>query len=159
MIGLALSGGGSRAMAFHLGCLRALNDLEILDKINVISTISGGSVIGAYYAYTPEKSFSQFDQDVTSFLQKGFTKSIIKEFINPKNFIKCFYYSTMVRLSKLFLTNNVYEKHCKRSFSRTDVFNRVLDKIIFNGKTMESCRRQNIDVVVGACELRTGTAL
>ena len=27
MIGLALSGGGSRAMAFHLGCLRALNDM------------------------------------------------------------------------------------------------------------------------------------
>ena len=29
-VGLALSGGGSRAIAFHLGCLRALNDLGIL---------------------------------------------------------------------------------------------------------------------------------
>ena len=45
MIGLALSGGGSRAMAFHLGCLRALNDLDILDRIGVLSTISGGSVM------------------------------------------------------------------------------------------------------------------
>ena len=27
-IGLALSGGGSRAIAFHLGCMRALNDLN-----------------------------------------------------------------------------------------------------------------------------------
>lgn len=29
--GLALSGGGSRAVAFHLGCMRALNDRGILD--------------------------------------------------------------------------------------------------------------------------------
>lgn len=45
-IGLALSGGGSRAMAFHLGCLRALNQLGLLDRIDVLSTVSGGSVIG-----------------------------------------------------------------------------------------------------------------
>ena len=29
-VGLALSGGGARAMAFHLGCLRALHDRGIL---------------------------------------------------------------------------------------------------------------------------------
>ncbi|MFZ3224451.1 MAG: patatin-like phospholipase family protein, partial [Xanthobacteraceae bacterium] len=48
-IGLALSGGGSRAIAFHLGCLRALNELGLLARVNVLSTVSGGSVIGAYY--------------------------------------------------------------------------------------------------------------
>ena len=32
-IALALSGGGSRAMAFHLGCLRALKAAGILDKL------------------------------------------------------------------------------------------------------------------------------
>ena len=53
MIGLALSGGGSRAMAFHLGCFRALEDLGLLEKDGVLSTISGGSVFGAYYAYSP----------------------------------------------------------------------------------------------------------
>ena len=40
-IGLALSGGGSRAIAFHLGCLRALHDLGVLEKVGVISTVSG----------------------------------------------------------------------------------------------------------------------
>ena len=34
-IGLALSGGGSRAIAFHLGCLRALNQLGLLDRVSV----------------------------------------------------------------------------------------------------------------------------
>jgi hypothetical protein len=33
MIGLALSGGGSRAIAFHLGCLRALQERGVLQKV------------------------------------------------------------------------------------------------------------------------------
>lgn len=159
MIGLALSGGGSRAMAFHLGCFRALNDLGILERINVLSAISGGAVIGAHYAYSPEKSFAEFDQNMVCLLQKGFTKSIVKEFIKPTNFIPCFYYSTMTRLLKILFTNKAYENYCKRSFSRTDVFKNVLCKKLFSEKTMKSKRRNNIDVVVGACELRTGTAL
>src|SRR5260370_23092103 len=48
-IGLALSGGGSRAIAFHLGCLRALSRLGLLDRVAILSTVSGGSVIGAYF--------------------------------------------------------------------------------------------------------------
>src|SRR3546814_1286445 len=36
-IGLALSGGGSRAIAFHLGCLRALHDRGVLPKVSVLS--------------------------------------------------------------------------------------------------------------------------
>ena len=46
-IGLALSGGGSRAMAFHLGCLRALHDEGLLDQVATISAVSGGSVLAA----------------------------------------------------------------------------------------------------------------
>ena len=35
-VGLALSGGGSRAIAFHLGCLRALHDLDLLRNLTQI---------------------------------------------------------------------------------------------------------------------------
>jgi NTE family protein len=49
-IGLALSGGGFRAAAFHLGVLRKLADFHLLDKIDLISSVSGGSIIGAYLA-------------------------------------------------------------------------------------------------------------
>lgn len=48
-IGLALSGGGYRAAAYHIGTLRALNRLGILDKVDVISAVSGGSITAAYY--------------------------------------------------------------------------------------------------------------
>ena len=51
LVGLALSGGGSRAIAFHLGCLRALHDAGVLKKISVVSSVSGGSVIAGMYAY------------------------------------------------------------------------------------------------------------
>lgn len=69
--GLALSGGGVRAAAFHLGTFRSLNRLGILNKIDVISTISGGSIIGAYYALHKNKSFDQFDRDFTAALKKS----------------------------------------------------------------------------------------
>lgn len=48
-IGLALSGGGYRAAAFHLGTLRKLHELGRLAEVDVLSTISGGSITGAAY--------------------------------------------------------------------------------------------------------------
>lgn len=49
-IGLTLSGGGFRASIFHLGVLRRLAEARWLDKIDVISTVSGGSIVGAFAA-------------------------------------------------------------------------------------------------------------
>ncbi len=47
-IGLALSGGGYRAATLHAGVLQALEDLGI--RVSNLSTVSGGSIIGSYYA-------------------------------------------------------------------------------------------------------------
>jgi predicted acylesterase/phospholipase RssA len=46
-VGLALSGGGYRAAAMHAGVLNALETEHI--PVKVISTVSGGSIIGSYY--------------------------------------------------------------------------------------------------------------
>src|SRR5258708_21713934 len=43
-IGLALSGGGYRAMVFHIGALIRLNEVGLLRKIKRISSVSGGSI-------------------------------------------------------------------------------------------------------------------
>lgn len=48
-LGLALSGGGFRAALFHLGALARLAEVDLLRKVDVISTVSGGSIVGAYY--------------------------------------------------------------------------------------------------------------
>jgi NTE family protein len=42
--GLALSGGGYRAMLFHVGALWRLNELGWLNRIDRISSVSGGSI-------------------------------------------------------------------------------------------------------------------
>lgn len=126
MIGLALSGGGSRAIAFHLGCLRALDDLGLLERVDVLSMISGGSVIGAYYAFTPKKSFAEFETDIRTVLARGFERAIVSRFL--------------------------------RTFaSRTDVFQTVLRQMMFRDLKMTSPRRQ-FEVVIGTCDLRTGSA-
>lgn len=49
-LGIALSGGGFRAAAFHVGTFTALQELDLLDKLDLISCVSGGSVAGAYLA-------------------------------------------------------------------------------------------------------------
>lgn len=49
-IGLALSGGGFRAAAFHLGVFRKLREHNLLDKVDLLSCVSGGSIAGAFLA-------------------------------------------------------------------------------------------------------------
>src|SRR5262249_47967676 len=43
-VALCLSGGGYRAMVFHLGTLLRLNELGWLKKLNRVSSVSGGSI-------------------------------------------------------------------------------------------------------------------
>jgi NTE family protein len=49
-IGLALSGGGFRAAAFHLGVFRKLEAMGLLWKLDLLTCVSGGSIAGAYLA-------------------------------------------------------------------------------------------------------------
>lgn len=54
-IGLALSGGGFRASLYHLGTIRYLEEAGVMPRVEVISTVSGGSIIGAYYLVEMER--------------------------------------------------------------------------------------------------------
>jgi predicted acylesterase/phospholipase RssA len=47
-VGLALSGGGFRASLYHIGVLARLAELDLLRYVEVISCVSGGSIIGAH---------------------------------------------------------------------------------------------------------------
>ncbi len=77
-IGLAFSGGGTRAAAFAYGVLAQLartpptrrNDPgDLLDRVGVVSGVSGGSVMAAYYGLKGRAALTDFrqrflDQDV-----------------------------------------------------------------------------------------------
>lgn len=86
-IGIALSGGGYRAAAFHLGTLRALDRLGILSKIDVISSVSGGSILSAYYGLHKDESFEQIDAGFRQRLKKsslsGFLINVLTVFVFP----------------------------------------------------------------------------
>jgi predicted acylesterase/phospholipase RssA len=64
-IGLALSGGGFRAIAYHLGLVRFLHDADILSQVTDITAVSGGSVIAAHLVLNWDRyngSAKEFDE-------------------------------------------------------------------------------------------------
>ena len=48
-VGLALSGGGFRASLFHIGVLARLAEVDLLRHVEVLSCVSGGSIVGVHY--------------------------------------------------------------------------------------------------------------
>lgn len=67
LIVLALSGGGARAASFHLGVLQALRDTPgrdgrpLSEHIAFITSVSGGSVLAAYYGLYGDAGLDTFD--------------------------------------------------------------------------------------------------
>jgi NTE family protein len=156
MIALTLSGGGSRAIAFHLGCLRALNDRGILEKISVISAVSGGSVIAGMYAYNDE-SFEEFDRRVVSLLRKGLQKSSVVHMFSPRLFMGIVATNLFSRPIAAFAAAFGRLPPLRRWYSRSDALEAALEDL-FKGQHIQRIARPKIEVVFNACELRTGTA-
>lgn len=75
-IGLSLSGGGYRATIYHLGTLKKLKELGLLDKIDVISTISGGSITGAFYSLN-QSDFTDFENKLKKVVKKNIIDTIL----------------------------------------------------------------------------------
>src|SRR6267143_1302512 len=73
---LCLSGGGYRAMLFHLGALRRLNEIGYLTKVKRISSVSGGSITAGVLAMNWKRlrlangPADNFDDEVTAPVRK-----------------------------------------------------------------------------------------
>ncbi|MDR7296342.1 NTE family protein [Pelomonas aquatica] len=61
-IALALSGGGIRAMVFHLGVLRRLAERGLLERVTKVSTVSGGSLLIGLILQENNLAWPQSDQ-------------------------------------------------------------------------------------------------
>lgn len=178
-IGLALSGGGARAMAFHLGCLRALHDLGILDRVQVLSTVSGGSIIGALFA-TNDGPFSGFEKRVRSTLARGIAWPTIRAAFLTSEGAKALICWTLVgsanlvfvaltrllRFGSLFLPagsrlcrqRENWHLPFRRFASRTTVFRRAVDNELFKGKRLRDLQGRRPLLIINAVALRTGSA-
>ena len=176
-IGIALSGGGSRAMAFHLGCLRALDGIGLLQRARVLSTVSGGSVIGAMYA-VHDGDFPSFELHARRVLREGFMRPALRTAVTTAEGLKavaCFTSLVAVWLWLFPLRATAYlssafggrehhpvagrERWLPRRFSsRTTILRRVFDDELFQGRTLGGLREDRPRLVAIAAELRTGSA-
>lgn len=65
-LGLALSGGGFRASFYHIGVFARMAELGMLKHVESISTVSGGSIVGAaYYLLLKNLLESKTDNEIT----------------------------------------------------------------------------------------------
>ena len=85
-VGLALSGGGFRATLYHLGVIRLLRDAQILPKITHITSVSGGSILGAHLALNwnrycgSDAEFQQAASEMVRFVQLDVRNRIVRRF-------------------------------------------------------------------------------
>ncbi|CAN5692836.1 hypothetical protein BH11BAC3_BH11BAC3_08640 [soil metagenome] len=143
-MGLALSGGGFRASLFHIGVLASLADKDELRNIEVISCVSGGSILGAYYYLKlkvlleskTDESITREDyialvKDVESGFLKGIQKNLrVRIFSNiVSNFKMIFdkHYSRTHRLGEL------YERHLYQQIWERNPNSDLADTVRKNG--------------------------
>ncbi|WP_260294887.1 patatin-like phospholipase family protein [Sedimenticola hydrogenitrophicus] len=88
---MTLSGGGSRASAFAYGVMEALHQTPLttrpdaptlLDKVDLISAVSGGSIIAAYYGLHGDRLFERFRDD---FLKQNVRDEIRQRMLSLEN--------------------------------------------------------------------------
>jgi NTE family protein len=174
-IGLTLSGGGSRAIAFHLGCLRALTQLGLLDRVVILSTVSGGSVIGAYF-HAHHGDFASFE--ASALLARGLVGPMWRNLFSALGlkvaaaFVAVGLVALGTALIKAFLkivrliTPRALAAHFERFevrsplhrfASRTSLLEAALDDLLFKGASLKDLPAQP-HLVINATELRTGSA-
>lgn len=88
---LFLSGGGMRAAALSYGVLRELaatpvpgdpKGRRMLDEIEMISSVSGGSFTAAYFGLYHERIFSDYEE---RFLKRNVTAALLRRTVFPAN--------------------------------------------------------------------------
>jgi NTE family protein len=91
---LAFSGGGTRAASTAFGVLEGLANTpaglpnrphRLLDEVDAISSVSGGSFTAAYYGLWGDRIFSDFD---SKFLKKRVASAFIRSTLYPWNWVR-----------------------------------------------------------------------
>lgn len=138
---LAFSGGGTRAAAFSYGVLEELRDTRysrnggerrLLDEVDTISSVSGGSFTAAYYGLFGERIFEDY-KDV--FLKQNIQKTLINGLLNPLNWFR----------------------FMGQGFDRTEMAIGYYDRQIFEGGTFaDMAARQGPEIQINATDLGIG---
>ena len=122
-VGLALSGGGFRSSFYHIGVMAKLAELDMLRHIEVLSCVSGGSILGAHYylelrrlIHVEQKADEDIDRQdyitIVKNMEKSFLLGVqenprVRVLENLKDNIKMIFSSNYSRTQKL---GELYEK-------------------------------------------------
>ncbi len=120
MVVLAISGGGTHAAALGYGVLEELRRTEVtvngtkrrlLDEVDVISAVSGGTLPAAYYALRGEKTFDEFEPKV---LSRNFERELAERIVlNPRKWFRL----------------------ASGTFGKSDIFAEIYDQTVFDHAT------------------------
>lgn len=135
-LGLALSGGGFRAAAFHLGVLRALHARGLLDRVAVVSAVSGGALLAAAWVARAREGFPAFEARMRAFLARDLKRRVLLAALRPD------------RLARLLVDP---------AYSLTEVLAAVLDRALLQGATLGSLAGVVPRLVVNATCVNHGT--
>lgn len=138
---LAFSGGGTRSAAFAYGVLEGLRDTAItihgrrsrlLNEVNVITSVSGGSYTAAYYGLFGERIFTDFE---TVFLKRDVQGELVSLLFTPLGLAS----------------------FGPSDFNRSDIAARWLgDNLFENKKFSDMTSRPGPFIVINASDLNTG---
>lgn len=94
-VALALSGGGSRAANFGAAVMLELKHRHLLDQVDVISAVSGGTLPAVYYGLG-EKAGAFTEPEVREALGYNFQASWIRRWFLPQNIFR-YWFSDFTR--------------------------------------------------------------
>ena len=141
LVVLAISGGGMRAAALGYGVLEELRRTEVivngvkrrlLDEVDVISAVSGGTFPATYYALHGEKTFDEFE---TRVLSRNFERELALRIFTPTNWFRL----------------------PSGTFGKSDLFAELYDETVFNHATFGDLQRANGSfVIINSTDVTTG---
>ena len=140
---LAFSGGGTRAAAFSFGVLEYLRRTEVvgplgktgnlLDQVDVITGVSGGSFTALAYGLYGDKLFAEYEQ---RFLKRDVQGEIINRTFSP----------------------GYWGKLDTTGWGRSELAAELYDEILFNGATFADLARGSGPLILAsATDISTGS--
>jgi NTE family protein len=140
---LAFSGGGTRAAAFSYGVLEFLrrtevvgpqgNTVRLLDAVDVITGVSGGSFTALAYGLYGDKLFDDYEQ---RFLKRDVQGEIVARTLSPSN----------------------WGKLGSTGWGRSELAAQLYDEILFNGATFGDLDRGKGPLILAsATDISTGS--
>ncbi len=138
---LSFSGGGTRAAALAYGVLETLAAIRVphphphrlLDEVDLITSVSGGSFVAAYYGLVGDRIFTEFEP---RFLRAHIGRALVRRLLSPLNWVRL----------------------ASPNFDRSDLAAEVYDDALFEGATFaEINSRPGPLIAVQATDLLEGT--